>query len=347
MAADLDFTPTQPRRFAVAVSNFKRIAAEFVPDVIHSHFVTTTLVARVALRGADSPARVFQVPGPLHLEHRGSRRVEIATARGADYWIGSCRWTVERYRTSGISPSRVFLSYYGTELARLETARTAVFRRDLDVRADVPLVGMVAYIYAPKRLLGQTRGLKGHEDFIDAFALLLRKRPDARAVIVGGPWNGATGYERRLRSRARRAVGDRLVFTGPRTDVPAVYADLDLAVHPSLSENCGGAVESLAAACPTVATSVGGLPDVVIDGETGWLVPPRDPRHLAETMLEALGDRDEARRRAAAGQALVRRLFDVERTGREIASIYEEILSGRTAGPKGGEAEAWAVASSA
>jgi glycosyltransferase involved in cell wall biosynthesis len=97
-------------------------------------------------------------------------------------------------------------------------------------------------------------------------------------------------------------------------------------VHPSLSENCGGAVESLAAACPTVATQVGGLPDVVIDGETGWLVPPAAPDRLADAIEQALGDRDEARRRARAGQALVRQLFTIERTAVDVELIYRAIL---------------------
>src|SRR5581483_5505065 len=143
---------------------------------------------------------------------------------------------------------------------------------------------------------------------------------------------------------ARRVGRDRILFTGHRTDIPSIYADLDVAVHPSLSENCGGAVESLAAGRPTVATAVGGLPDVVIDGETGWLVPPRNPERLAAAILEALENRDEARRRAAAGQALVRKLFDVRRTGREIASIYAQVLSRVSAGE---ERRSWATASGA
>jgi glycosyltransferase involved in cell wall biosynthesis len=181
-------------------------------------------------------------------------------------------------------------------------------------------------MYAPKRFLGQTRGLKGHEDFIDAFRIVQRKHPHARAVVVGGPWNGATTYEQSLRNRARAACGDRILFTGHRTDIPAVYADLDIAVHPSLSENCGGAVESLAAGVPTIATAVGGLPDVVIPGETGWLVPPRSHRDLAGAMLEALAKPSEARRRANSGRDLVRRLFDVRRTSAEIVAIYGRIL---------------------
>jgi glycosyltransferase involved in cell wall biosynthesis len=81
----------------------------------------------------------------------------------------------------------------------------------------------------------------------------------------------------------------------------------------------------LAAECPTIASAVGGLPDVVVDGETGWLVPPRDSGTLAASILEVLGDRHEGRRRARAGRDLVRHLFDVRRTAGEIASIYRTV----------------------
>jgi len=327
--ADLDFTARRPWRLAHAVRRCRELIAEVQPDIIHSHFVSTTVTARLALGRAHPVPRVFQVPGPLHLEHAAFRRLDLATSGPLDYWIGSCRWTCDEYRRAGIPAERVFLSYYGSDVETLRHGERGSFRRELGLSHDAPLVGLVAHIYAPKRFLGQTRGLKGHEDFIDAFRIVVERIPSARAVIVGGPWNGATAYEQRLRALGRASCGDRIMFTGHRTDIPAVYADLDVAVHPSLSENCGGAVESLAAQVPTVATAVGGLPDVVVPDRTGWLVPPRSPRELAGAMLEALANREEAARRARAGRDLVRRLFDVRRTGAEVASIYRQILGAR------------------
>jgi glycosyltransferase involved in cell wall biosynthesis len=114
---------------------------------------------------------------------------------------------------------------------------------------------------------------------------------------------------------------------GTRADVPALYPDLDLAVVPSHSESVGGAVEPLLSGVPVVATNVGGLPDLVRENETGWQVPPRSPEALARAISDALRDKDEARRRTLPGQRLARHLFDVERTGREVAAIYEQILA--------------------
>ncbi len=106
----------------------------------------------------------------------------------------------------------------------------------------------------------------------------------------------------------------------------ALYPDLDLAVVASHSENCGGAVEPLLCGVPVVATNVGGLPDLIRDGETGWLVPPKNPEALARAMLEALQDKQEARRRTSKARSSSRKLFDVERTARGVAEIYDEIL---------------------
>lgn len=192
---------------------------------------------------------------------------------------------------------------------------------------------MVAYMYAPKWFLGQERGLKGHEDFFAALNLAREEWPEIRGVVIGGAWGGAAWYEDRVRYRGHAICDGSLTFLGTRPDVAVLYPDLDLAVVPSHSENCGGAVEPLLCGVPVVATNVGGLPDVIRAGETGWLVPPKNPEALARAIVEALRNRQEARRRTIEGQKLARGLFDVERTAREVAGIYDEIL-GRGGSPE-------------
>jgi len=327
LEADLDVPPQQPWRLAGALRRCRRVVAATAPDLVHSHFVSTTLVARLALGRRHPVPRVFQVPGPLHLEHAAFRTLDLATAGPRDFWVASCRWTLDAYDRLGVAAERVALSYYGTDLGALEVGAPGALRRELGLAAGTPLVGMVAYMYRPKRYLGQRTGLKGHEDLIDAFPAIARAVPGAHLVLVGGEWGGDTSYHDRVAARARAVGGDAVHVLGTRRDVADVYADLDVAVHPSHSENCGGAVESLAAGCPTVATAVGGLPDVVHDGETGWLVPPRDPSRLAEAIVAALCNRAEGRRRALAGRTLVRRLFAIERTADEILALYDRVLS--------------------
>jgi glycosyltransferase involved in cell wall biosynthesis len=328
--ADLDFDARHPWRLPSTLRACRELVEHVRPDLIHTHHVGTTLVARLALGKHSSIPRVFQVPGPLHLEHSFFAGLDIRSTGPRDHWLATCQWTQQRYRELGVRPDRVFLSYAGTDVKPFTHTRTGRLRKELCASAETPLVGMVSYMYAPKWFLGQNCGLKGHEDFIAALNLTREARPEIQGVIIGGAWADAAWYEDSLRYLGTRVCNGSLTFLGSRQDVPAIYPDLDLAVVPSHSENVGGAVEPLLSGVPVVATKVGGLPDLIQEGKTGWLVPPRNPGALAHAILNALRDKDEARRRTAEGRRLAQSLFDVDRTGREIATIYESILARST-----------------
>jgi glycosyltransferase involved in cell wall biosynthesis len=322
---ELDFPSRQPWRIPAVLQSCRRLIASVRPDVIHTHHVGTTLTLRAAVGKSSSIPRVFQVPGPLHLEHGFFARLDISSAGPHDYWIACCRWTEGKYRALGIDPSRVFFSYPGTDVNLFKSIPAQRLRSELGLGPDTLLVGMVCYMYAPKRFLGQSTGLKGHEDFIAALEIAQKRRPEIRGVIIGGAWNGAAKYEKHLRDLGRRACNGSLVFLGTRSDVPALYPDLDLAVVASHSENVGGAVEPLLSGVPVIATNVGGLPDLVQAGITGRLVPPHDPKALAAAILASLENRSAARRLTVEGQKLARRLFDVDSTAREVAAIYVQL----------------------
>lgn len=322
-----DLPLRRPNSFKTVALALNQLVEAVEPDVIHSHFVGTTIMARLALGTRYRIPRIFQVPGPLHLEHPLFRRGELATAGENDYWIGSCKWTCDRYLASGIPAARVFLSYYGTDLDVFVPRSPGKLRKELGIFGDRKVVGMVAYMYAPKRYLMQRRGIKGHEDLIDAFKLCLDSRPNMHCVIIGGAWGSAHWYERQIREYARKSCGDRIIFLGTRTDVPDIYADLDAVVHPSHSENVGGAAESCLLRVPTIATHVGGFPDLIEDGTTGWLVPPKSPAILASSILSAVNDSNEALRRSEAGRQKARKMFDVRATGAEVRDIYRKVKS--------------------
>jgi glycosyltransferase involved in cell wall biosynthesis len=322
-----DLPVREPWQINRILKNLRSLINRVKPDIIHSHFVGTTLSMRLALGATVNIPRIFQVPGPLHLEHLLFRNIEMLTASNQDYWIGSCRWTCNRYKQAGVDSDKIFLSYYGTDMDQLSPIHPGKLRKELQINSNSKIVGMVAFMYAPKRYLGQAKGLKGHEDLIDAVKLCLGKNKNIYCVMVGGAWNGAHMYEKQIRKYAHKKCGDRIIFLGHRNDVADLYAGFDIAVHPSHSENVGGAVESLALNVPTIATAVGGFPDVVKDGKTGWLVPPNDPLSLSTAIIDALNHPGDAKIRAAAGQKLVRNLFDVNRTASEIKSIYQKILS--------------------
>ncbi len=321
-----DFPLKKPWTLPNVLRRFRSLVDEVQPDVIHSHFVGTTLTMRYALGGNSSIPRVFQVPGPLHLEHAHTRQLEISSASPkVDSWIGSCQWTCDRYRQAGISADRIFLSYYGIDTEKFVLGAKGKLRAELGLKPETKIVGMVAYMYAPKRYLGQKRGLKGHEDLIDAVALCLQNREDVVCVFIGGAWNNAVEYEKQVRKYAQERLGEKAIFLGTRSDVSDLYADIDVVVHPSHSENVGGAAESLLLGIPTIATNVGGFPDLVRPGETGWLVPASSAQKLSAAILEALEDSATSNAMAMRGQTLARRLFDVQQNAKEINIIYKEV----------------------
>ncbi|MDQ6832122.1 MAG: glycosyltransferase family 4 protein, partial [Chloroflexota bacterium] len=182
-------------------------------------------------------------------------------------------------------------------------------------------------MYAPKRSLLQRRGLKGHEDLIDALAIVLKEKPDVMGVFVGGGWDGAHAYEERVRVYGKEKCGDRLAFLGMRSDVPTLLPDFDIAVQPSHTEGVAGtAVEAQLLGIPVVATNVGGQPDLIVDGETGWLVPPKDPPAMAAAILDALHDPERTRVMAARGHDRAEALFNGKTNNAAVLEMYRTIL---------------------
>lgn len=333
--ADVSLPLRHPQRWTAVRQKIRRLVDQIAPDLIHCHFVTNMLALRLALGREHPIPRIFQVPGPLHLESPLTRWLDLKTFGGGDYWIASSRYTSELYRKFRAPHERVFLSYYGSPLDLVSARRGGALRTQLGISAAEKVVGNISYIYPPKYFLGHTAGLKGQEYVIDALARVSKKRSDVTGVLVGGQWSGGSAYRERLIERARREAGCRIRFADRvgLTAVNTLWADFDCVVHLPVSENCGGVIEPLAAEVPTVASRVGGLPEIIADGVTGWSVPPRNAEAAADAILEALDNPAEAQRRTQSGKQLVLEMFNPQRTGREVAQIYQHILDKKIPAP--------------
>ncbi|WP_206486233.1 glycosyltransferase [Thalassotalea sp. G2M2-11] len=308
----------------------RALVKQVQPDIIHSHFVATSLLMRIALKGINIP-QIFHVPGPLHLEHWLFRTLDKITASSKDYWLASCLWTREKYHQLGIKPHRVGLAYYGVneDDFAFEKPSDNLLKESLAMAQEDFLIIMVAYFYAPKRYLGQTRGLKGHEDLIDAVAIVQQRYPNIKCVFVGGPWGNAAHYFDAVKSYSAKKIGASGVFLGTRTDVAQLYPQCDLAVHPSHSENVGGAVESMYAKVPTLTTNVGGFPDLVTDGETGYLAEKQNPQALADKIIQAIEQPIERKRLVNNAYRKVRQVMNVEHNAKQVFDFYQQVLSAR------------------
>ncbi|WP_241237037.1 glycosyltransferase family 4 protein [Georgenia faecalis] len=182
---------------------------------------------------------------------------------------------------------------------------------------------MVSHVYPPRR--GTRRSVKGHEDFIDAIGLVRQHAPEVVGLIVGGPTRGAEKYYETLQQRATRVATNNIVFAGPRSDIPDIYRASDVAVHPSLSENIGGAGESLLVATPTITTNVGGFPDVVRPGISGLMVRAKRPDELAAAILRSREEPTRGNAMARTGQQYIQEIGNASTNALRVLDVYDRM----------------------
>ncbi|HEX9355134.1 MAG TPA: glycosyltransferase family 4 protein [Streptosporangiaceae bacterium] len=321
----------RPRRMpqvATADMRLLRLIRAFRPDVIHSHLFAAVLCTRLAAVGYPSALRVSQAPGMFHLHSPLLRRLDRWTLCRDDLVVGSCQAIADQYRTMGARS--VAVSYYGCDVHRIDPCTSgAAFRKEFGLADDTAAVGMVAYMY-PSRL-GAFRdvGVKGHEVFLDAAPMILRRVPDARLFVVGDELAGRGAYRRSLENRvAALGIGERVLFTGYRSDIASVMAGLDVVVNPSIEESaCYTMVEALLMGKGVVASNVGGLPDTVQHGATGLLIPPGDPAALAGAVVELLADPVLRQEMGRLGRDRCLRRFDINTTVTQVENLYRAALS--------------------
>jgi glycosyltransferase involved in cell wall biosynthesis len=170
--------------------------------------------------------------------------------------------------------------------------------------------------------------MKGIQYFLDAVPAVLSLFPKTRFLIVGdGPARSG------LQSYAERAgFGNAVIFTGFRMDVPEILKATTISVLPSLSEGLSNVlIESMAAGVAVIATAVGGNPEIVDDGTTGILIPPRDAGAIATSITQILSNPQAAAIMGAAGRDRIERRFSMERAVHETQRLYTSLLgsSGR------------------
>jgi glycosyltransferase involved in cell wall biosynthesis len=214
----------------------------------------------------------------------------------------------------GPDPAKVRVVPNGVDVAAIDAARPGpLVRRELGLPEDSPVIGLVGRL---------DHWGKGHKELFTAMAQIRARHP-VHALIVGG---GRRAAEVRQLA-ASLGLAEVVHFLGPRSDVPDLLNAMDVFVLPSYSEGVSLALlEAMAAGLPVIATAVGGLPEVVTDGENGLLIPPRDPGALAGALERLLSDPAWARQLGANARGHVRAHYSLERLGREISKIYEELI---------------------
>jgi glycosyltransferase involved in cell wall biosynthesis len=291
-------------------------------DVLHASGFYPNVLAVMAAALAGTPVIIAAVRDMGHMWTPWQRRVQRAIGFLADGVITNAHAVAARLRDEGWNTSRIHVIHNGID-HRPPPPSTPDLRRQLGIPPRAPLVGVVSRL---------TR-VKGIEDFIDAAGVVASHHPEARFVIMGGPipdalYPDADVYDRELRRRAASlGLAERVIFAGPRTDAVDLMPQLDVSVLPSLTEGLSNTlIESMAAGVPTVATRVGGTPEVVVDGETGLLVPPSQPARMAAAIERLIESRDLAARFARAGRRRYEEHFTIDRMVQQTVRLYQRLL---------------------
>ena len=301
-----------------AVFTLERLIRRERVSIVHTHSSVDGWVGGLAARAAGVP-----VVRTRHVSIRIRRR-----------WNPVYRWLADRVVTSG-EAIRALVIEAGVDSARVTAMPAGVDLAEFtgapgDGRAVRESLGLTRPVIGSVAMF---RASKGHAHLLDAFAAVHARRPAARLLLVGDgirrSWVEGLAQD--------RGLGGAVVFTGFRADVPDLLRVMDCFVLASTRTE--GVPQSLlqafAAGVPVVATAIGGIPEVVKEGETGIVVPPEDPAALARAIESVLSDRSGAAARARAARRLVEERFSHGAAVSRLLALYDEVIAGAAPRPAG------------
>ena len=295
---------------------FRSLILSTAPDLVHLH----------SRRGADTlgglGAQWAGVPVVL------TRRVdnpEPSWAVGAKYRLYDRVITIsdairEVLIQQGVDPGKIRCVHSALDPSPFEQpCRREGFLREFGLAPDDQIVGMAAQ-FIPR---------KGHDILLQAIPAILRDHPRARFLLFGrGPLHAD------ISARVREdGLEGTVRLPGFREDLPDLLPCMDVLVHPATMEGLGVIIlQAGASGLPVVAAAAGGIPEAILDQETGLLVPPNDPEALASAVSALLADPARARSMGEAGRERIQLEFSVNRMVDGNLSVYQDLLSGSSSG---------------
>lgn len=206
---------------------------------------------------------------------------------------------------------------------RREDAHPEKIREEFHLNSSAPTIGMVARIDP----------IKGHKYFLQALVEVKKIFPDIQAFIVGGQYDPSEPWEEQLKQLARSLhLTENVHFTGMREDVENFYSVLDVLVHPALYDVFPFSIlEGMAMKLPVVASAVGGIPDMVVNNQTGILVPKEDPHKLAEAIIYLLSHPEVARQMGEEGYRRVNTYWTFDRAFSDTLQFLSDLYEGKPA----------------
>jgi glycosyltransferase involved in cell wall biosynthesis len=282
-------------------------------DIVHTYGFYSNVFALAPARLAGAAAVLASIRDTGEHQTPMQKRIEKLFCRMADRIVTNAEAVRKRLTDEGYESEKIVVIHNGIELTRYDRKPTALaLHRELGVAPTTPLVGVFARL----------NELKGVEYFLRAAAGLIQHFKNVRFLIVG---DGASRPELE-RYVKQLGLSEHVVFLGFRLDVPTLLSEISVSVLPTLSEGLSNSLlEAMAASVPVVATSVGGNPEVVETGVTGFLVPPRDADALAQAIGQFLEQPALATKFGLAGRERVSKRFALEQMTRATERLYEEL----------------------
>lgn len=302
--------------------------------LVHVHTPVASLIGRPAARRCGVPLVVYTAHGFYFHDGMSApyRRAHIALERFAQRYADCLMTQSEEDAATAvaerISPeNRTFAIGNGTDLDKfrpslLDESESMALRKEIGIaKEEGPIVSIIG------RLVRE----KGYMDFAEAWGRVSQQFPEARVLIIGDTLESdrggcATEFRQRLQDLG---VQDSVIFAGLRSDVPALLAISDLFVLASWREGMPRSIlEAMASGLPVIATNIRGCREEVVDGETGALVPRRDPSALAEQLTRLLGDAELRAKWGKAGRKRAEDRFDenlvIDRQEKIFRQLFEE-----------------------
>lgn len=307
--------------------SLRRWMRKLKPHIVHTHSSKAGILGRWAAKAEKVPIIVHSVHGlPFHEHERFLlNRLYIALekncAKHTDLIICVADAMTEKAVAAGVAPKEKFTTVYSGLDAQAfldPQCDPAEERATLGIAPSAKVIGVIARI-SP---------LKGHAFIIEAAPQIVARHPDVKFLFVG---DGHIRKEMEVLA-AQHHVLDRIVWAGlrPYREIPSLLTAMNVVVHTSLREGLARVLpQALLAGVPVVSYDVDGAREVVINGRTGWLVPPKSIDELASAVCEALSDPARAKALALEGRALCSQKFPAEVMVEQISNHYRRLLAER------------------
>jgi len=294
----------------LAVLKLRSAIKREAPDIVHLHASRAHTLGSVAARlaGAKVVIATRRMDDPINMVWPNTS----AYGKWATAIVAISNSVRDVLVQCGVDPAKIHIIRSGTDMARFTSAvPDPELRTRLGIDDSLPIVCTAA-------TLGERKGISY---LIEAAAILNQKGTPLHLIIAGD------GNHRAELEALAATSGVNASFIGFCGDMPTLLASIDIFVMPSLSEGLGIAVlEAMAAGKPVIASAVGGLRESVVDGETGFQVPPADSQALAAAIDKILANSDLTARFSSAGQARARSEFSLDNMAKKNEALYFELL---------------------